>query len=285
MYPKVLEADPDRNWYGEDYLESEKYIHTYLHKDYKIKMHSHQFYEINIIVGGKGRHYISDTSIPTAVGDVFVIPPEIPHGYFTKEKLDIYHILLKKDFFNRYREELVQLPSYNLLFDFEPLLRQFSGVNFNLNIGIKHLDSFEKELESIRKAEEKKLYMYQNILVLNLISKLGSLFDKRMHDSSTQQNLEIISIMEYIKENLSGKLLLSQIARFGNMSTATLNRRFNELIGVSPMQYVTNCRVLRAKELLEEKKLNKTEIAQICGFYDLVHMNKCLLKYGNKTLL
>ena len=54
----------------------------------------------------------------------------------------------------------MQLPSYNLLFDFEPLLRQFSGVNFNLNIGIKHLDSFEKELESIRKAEEKKLYMY-----------------------------------------------------------------------------------------------------------------------------
>lgn len=278
MYPQKIETDPDRIWYGEDYFESEKYIHSYLHKNYRTKMHSHQFYEINIVINGEGRHYISDSSIPAMVGDVFVIPPSISHGYFTENSLDIYHILLKTDFFNRYREELVQLPGFDLLFDFEPSIRRFSGTNFNLNIDSSHFSSIEKDLKNIKEAEDEGLYMYQNILVLSLISRLGKMFNKRINKASSQENLEIITIMEYIKNNLGNKIVLSDIAKFCSMSTSTLNRRFKEFLGVSPMQYVINCRVSIAKELLQENRLSKTEIAQVCGFYDLVHMNKCLAK-------
>jgi AraC family transcriptional regulator len=64
------------------------------------------------------------------------------------------------------------------------------------------------------------------------------------------------------------------IAEFSNMSKATLNRRFNESVGMSPMNYVLSCRVAKAKELLADGNVNKTEIANICGFYDTAHMNK-----------
>lgn len=278
IYPLKIDIDPYCDWYGEDYLENEKFVRAYLHKDYQTKMHSHQFYEINIIISGNGRHYISDTSIPATVGDVFVIPPNIPHGYFSEATLDIYHILIKNDFINRYREELLQLPAFNMLFDFEPLLRRFSGTNFNLNIGINRLDAVKKDLDNIQNAENEHHYLYENVLVLELIAKLGKLFKKRMFDTDTYENTQIIRIMEYIKENLGEKLTLSKIAKFGNISTATLNRRFKELLGQSPMQYVMNCRIILARELIEEKRLNKTEIAQVCGFYDLVHLNKCLAK-------
>ena len=276
MYPQRIENDPDCQFYSEDYLEKEKFVHVYLHSDYKNKMHSHQFYEINIIAGGKGRHYISESNVKANTGDVFVIPPETKHGYFTEGHLDIYHILIKSEFFSRYREELLQLPSYNLLFDFEPMLRSSSGVYMNVNIGLSHIDSILKDLERIKKAEENGLYMFENILVLSLIAKLGEHLGKKISESAENDNLEIMKIMEYIKNNLGGKLILSEIAQFGNMSTATLNRRFKEFLGLSPMQYVTNCRIAKAKELLDQKTLSKTEIAQICGFYDLVHMNKYL---------
>ena len=36
------------------------------------------------------------------------------------------------------------------------------------------------------------------------------------------------------------------------------------------------CRILKAKELLKQKKFSKTEIAQICGFFDITHLNKYL---------
>ena len=278
MYPEKIDNDLNIKWYGEDYLNKEKYVHVYLHQNYKDKMHSHQFYEINIIVNGKGRHYISDTNVKAITGDVFVIPPEISHGYFTDDRLDIYHILIKKDFFSRYKEEISQIPFYNLLFDFEPMLRSVSGVNMHVNIGLSQFHSIIEDLEYIKNVENNSLYMFENILVLTLVSKLASLFEKNIFEDAKSESVEIIKIMDYIKNNLDVKLSLSDIAKVGNMSIASLNRKFKEYLGLSPMQYVIKCRIAKAKELLDQKNLSKTEIAQICGFYDLVHMNKYFLK-------
>jgi len=282
MYPKKLEFDPYRVWFDEEYLDNDKFVNVYLHEDYDVKMHSHQFYEINIIINGDGRHYIGDTDLAAHTGDVFVIPPEIPHGYYTNGRLDIYHILIKNVFLSRYREELLELPGYDILFNFEPLIRQFSGTEMNLNISTVKLEEIKKELENIRFAEENGRYFYENILILNFISKLGKLLNKKLKNDngSTRENREIIAVMEYIKDNLGNKITLSKIAKFGNMSTATLNRRFREYLNISPMEYVTKCRVNLARELIDEKKCTKAEIAQICGFYDSVHMNKTLIKFG-----
>jgi transcriptional regulator GlxA family with amidase domain len=60
------------------------------------------------------------------------------------------------------------------------------------------------------------------------------------------------------------------------MSVATLTRHFREVLQTSPMQYVTACRISLARELLATGKLNKTEIAHSCGFFDVSHMNKYL---------
>lgn len=119
--------------------------HLLYHQYFFQQMHSHQFYEINIITKGEGRHYIADTYLPATVGDVFVIPPEVSHGYFTLDTLDIAHILLTKSFVSRYREELLEIPGYDLFFEIEPSLRQNSGTNFNLNMNIEQLNKITKK--------------------------------------------------------------------------------------------------------------------------------------------
>lgn len=278
MYPEKLENHHDRFWFGDDYLDAEAFANCYIHKDYIFKMHSHQFYEINIITKGSGRHYISDTYLPATVGDVFVIPPEVPHGYFTFDTLDIAHILLKKSFIQRYREELLQIPGYDLFFNIEPSLRRNSGANLNLNIDIEQLNKIKRKIEKIKRIEQQKQHMYVNILVLGLISEISVDFHKKIKHlpDYSCENKDIINIMEYIKQHLDSKLSLHTIAANHNMSIATLNRRFNDLLRTSPMNYVLECRIQKAEELIEENKYNRTEIAQLCGFYDLSHMNKCL---------
>lgn len=280
MYPEKLENNPVRSWFGDDYLDSEIFAHCYIHKNYIFKMHAHQFYEINIITKGEGRHYIADTNLPATVGDIFVIPPDVSHGYFTFDSLDIAHILLKKSFIHRYREELLQIPGYDLFFDIEPSLRQNSGTNFNLNLDIEHLNKVKRKLEQIINIEQQKKYMYVNILVLGLISEISAAFHKKIKHLSNDfyENKDVINIMEYIKKNLDNKLSLHTIATDNNMSIATLNRRFNDLLKTSPMNYVLDCRIQKAMELIDEHKYSRTEIAQLCGFFDLSHMNKCLNK-------
>ena len=142
MFPKALEFEKGTVYYREQDCFGENpahLVHAYPHPDYKLKLHAHQFCEINVIVSGEGRHYIGDTSLPARVGDVFIIPPETPHGYFSEERLDISHILLRAELMHRYREELAALPAFSLLFDIEPQLRRSSGRSYNLHVHSREL--------------------------------------------------------------------------------------------------------------------------------------------------
>ena len=258
---------------SEYFYEKFNYIHTYLHKNYKYRMHSHQFYEINIIASGKGQHYIEDSCINTTAGDVFVIPPGTNHSYHSEVALDVYHILIKNDFLDRYSEELIHLDGFNILFDIEPKIRLTSGKNLNLNIGAPGLQVVKSELEHMINVEHSGKYVYLNALTLAFICRLCD----RISDSVSAVNeSEIVNVMNYIRNNLDKKLTVAELAVRAGMSPSTLNRPFRDMIGTSPMSYVMSCRVARARELIKDGGTSKTDIAAICGFYDIAHMNKYL---------
>ena len=41
--------------------------------------------EIDLIVSGSGIHQIANQSIPCTVGDIYVLQPDVPHGFFVKD--------------------------------------------------------------------------------------------------------------------------------------------------------------------------------------------------------
>lgn len=75
-------------------------------------------------------------------------------------------------------------------------------------------------------------------------------------------------VIEYIKENLDRNLSLIQLAELVQMSPNYFVRLFKQSTGVTPYQYVLNCRINKAKELLKDHKLTLAEISQQLGFYD-----------------
>lgn len=275
MYPDKLEYDQGNKFFSEeDFFEGDfNYIHTYLHIDYKYRMHSHQFYEINMISEGCGRHYIENNFLDTAVGDVFVIPPGVNHGYYSDKKLNIYHVLIKSEFFSRYAEELSQINGFDILFDIEPQIRLTAGKTLNLNIGDYMVPVFKDALEEMISIEKSGNYVYLNALTMAFVCRLC----ERMCGAVSQScEKDIVGVMEYIKNNLDAKITLDLLAGFAHMSPATLNRRFRAVTGHSPMDYVLSCRVSKARKLISENTRGKTDIANICGFYDVSHMNKYL---------
>ena len=72
----------DAKYFLSDEQKKQVMLFCYFHKnDFPIQMHSHEFYEINIIAEGTGRHYIENNSYPITSGDFFIIPPNVRHGY------------------------------------------------------------------------------------------------------------------------------------------------------------------------------------------------------------
>lgn len=277
MYPKKLEDDKNCAYFPEtEYFNGKfKMIHTYLHTDYRCRMHTHQFYEINIIISGTGKHYIENTVLDTRPGDVFVIPPGISHGYFSENRLDIHHVLIKTEFLMRYREELAEIDGFELLFDIEPQIRQSTGKNLNLNVGTHMTPPFTEDLEQMVRVEADGRYVFLNALTLAFICKLCERLNGAVSASCEK---DIVSVMEYVRQNLDSKLSLNLLARMAHMSVPTLNRRFRAVTGQSPMNYVLSCRIAKAKQLIGENRMSRTDTALACGFYDLAHMNKYLGK-------
>jgi AraC-like DNA-binding protein len=61
---------------------------------------------------------------------------------------------------------------------------------------------------------------------------------------------------------------VEELAGILRLHRSTLSRRFAQVVGVSPVQYLTSLRVQNAMSLLKESAMPVAEIARQCGFND-----------------
>ncbi|MFI6479276.1 GlxA family transcriptional regulator [Nonomuraea sp. NPDC050663] len=73
-------------------------------------------------------------------------------------------------------------------------------------------------------------------------------------------------VLRWIGEHLDRPLTLAEIAAMAGMSTRTLNRRFREQTGTTPLKWLNRARVRRAQHLLESGDEPVERIAVQVGF-------------------
>ncbi|MEH1870274.1 AraC family transcriptional regulator [Nostoc sp.] len=76
---------------------------------------------------------------------------------------------------------------------------------------------------------------------------------------------QLREVINYIYDNLALELTLVELASLVNMSSYSFCRWFKRLMGLSPHQYVIQCRIERAKFLLTYTQLPIIEIALQVG--------------------
>jgi AraC family transcriptional regulator, activator of mtrCDE len=67
---------------------------------------------------------------------------------------------------------------------------------------------------------------------------------------------------------------LSSLARVAGMSRSVFSQRFTEVMGISPIQYLTSWRILQAKLLLQERRLSVAAVAEMMGYKSEVAFRK-----------
>ncbi len=283
MYPKTLPPMiSPRTWAHANMFKSGndmEFTKSYYHRtNSTINMHNHNFYEINIITEGNGRHYIENNNCEALPGTVFVIPPGISHGYYANRHLCVYHIIVGYPFIERYSPELSALPGYSLLFEIEPLLRGEYDSNLFLSLDETELEKLTplfNRLCSLEVSTYKGKFVMKNSLVLELISILSEKISGQIHNPvSLHKNpysTPVIRSMEYIRNHYNEKIAFKSLAEKLNMSYSTFLRHFSEICGMSPGQYLNNCRLDKAREMLTHTEKNILDIAIECGYYDSSH--------------
>ena len=272
-----------------NFIRANQVVTSFSYKEYSIPLHSHDFYEINIVLKGKGSHQIGANSKAFQVkqGDVFVIPPMVAHSYFNTERLEVYHILLKSEFIRTIKPESSNTPGFLQLMEIEPFLRQSSNSCF-LHLSQPQLDELQGDFKFIEKNSifnADQFSQLEKYTALKIIHYLSYLLYEQNNKTTTKKEKyseQILNTLEYISKNYSKKITINLLANRLYLSKSTFLRHFQSICGCSPMEYLREYRLKEALGLLENSTLSKSEIASFCGFYDLSHLEKAVRLHRDK---
>ncbi len=90
-------------------------------------------------------------------------------------------------------------------------------------------------------------------------------------------------VINYINDHLNRDLHLAELANLGQMSPYYFSRLFKQSTESTPHNYVTKCRIEKAKQLLKRQDLSIAYISQQVGFNDQSHFSKTFCKIVGVT--
>lgn len=85
---------------------------------------------------------------------------------------------------------------------------------------------------------------------------------------------ELQRVMTYIDTHLVDEISTTTLAEIAGLSVSQFNRRFRQLLRLSPMEYVLSLRVQEAQRLLATTRRAVGDIAAAAGFCDQSHLTK-----------
>lgn len=288
MCPNTLDKNAEYNYYHWQFFKNHLNItRSFIDKNYNIGMHEQEFYEVNIIVKGKGMHYILNNKISTKVGDVFVIPPHTPHGYQGGEGFDVFHLLLSDDFINKHFTDLQQLPSFSTLFSAEPLMRTSTSKTLHLSLTknqFKHANKLLGELLSLQDLNNPYECLKSTNLTMILLTYFCEVYSNNFSQAKNlTKDQYFMSTLSYIHEHYHEKISLTKLVELSQMSRSSYINKFKKICNMSPVSYLNKTRIKAAENLLLNTSIPIAEIAFKTGFYDCAHFTKMFVSEKNIT--
>jgi transcriptional regulator GlxA family with amidase domain len=81
-------------------------------------------------------------------------------------------------------------------------------------------------------------------------------------------------VIRHVEEHFSATVSMAEMARLAGLSPTHFNRRFRQLVRMTPTAYLRAVRVQRARTLLVTTSKPLAEIATLTGFTDQSHFTK-----------
>jgi len=272
-----IRIDDHDHWRLQDSFYYGDYVtHGYTNANYSVEKHSQAFYELNIITRGSGTHWFGERTYPAIKGDVFIIPPNILHGYDGGEGFDVYHLLLSPSFMQKNSLSLSRLSAYSTLFHIDPMMRERVSDNLHLHLCDRDFDDvnvFLEQMEAIDESERICDGILSEAFATVVITKLCEVYarlDRERTEDDADSNF--VKSLSYIYENYSRDITIDELVKMANMSRTAYLTKFKRVTGTTPGRLQAQIRIEAAKQLLCDPTRSLGQIAAEVGCYDTSHL-------------
>jgi len=157
----------------------------------------------------------------------------------------------------------------------------FDDRNFEICSDIlKALNTFAFESSKSMMNSDITLAAQTEIITHWLIrSIIGETLDMR----AISDDYSVARAQHYIELHFAENITVSALAKLGCVSESTFNRRFKKETGRTPIEYLIDIRIDRAKKLLRRKSLSVTDVAMRCGFGTGAHFTSSFVQKTGVT--
>lgn len=104
-----------------------------------------------------------------------------------------------------------------------------------------------------------------------------------MDISAGHTDEDVIRVQTWLGENYASPINMNDTAQQFGISVRTLNRKFKQVTGATPLQYLHSIRADAARDLINNTNLSLSEIMERVGYYDTSHFNKIFAKQFGVT--
>ena len=222
--------------------------------------HHHDHYEVFLIWSGSLHYRVEGRSYHMTNGDILLIPPGDRHQPETEQGTCERVVLwIDRDCFRRF-------PT----FGFDPTGCFDSGgccLRFDDEITMRigellercHRERGSEDLGSSIMAETA---MLQALVLINRLHRKATQGERRTRSGSL-----VGGVLEYINSHFSEELTLDSLAGRFFISKYHLSREFGRIVGIPVHRYITQKRLVVAKQMLSEG-LPSSVVYHHCGFGD-----------------
>jgi AraC-like DNA-binding protein len=248
------------------------------------RWHSHEEYELHLIVSTKGKAFVGDYIGDFGPGSLFLCGPNLPHNWVTDdigapEVVDTRDMLFQ---FNQVSVDSLKegFPEFRELD--ELLERSRGGIEFaNFDLAFAR-----KSLTDIRNA-------HGAMRVLKAMSFLLMIKDhpnqKRLSVANVSypnfktSTSSIAEVVDFITEHFAEDISLSKAADMAAMSQTAFARNFQKFTGSKFSEFVTRVRIGQACSMLQATDLRVATICHEVGYNNLANFNRHFLKIKQMT--
>lgn len=224
-------------------------------------------YVIHLVVSGSGTVESMGNKARLSSGDCFICYPDTEFSYCADKKDPWEYAWIG--------------------FDGTDAAMILSSTDFTRDAPfIRQIPHYSEILEKIRNIYEARGNGFSNtIRMTGLLYQLLSHFieDSVKEPVSSVAQLYVKAAAKYISENYGDPLSIEDIADYVGVSRSQLFRSFEQVMGMSPKEYLTDFRIKQACHLLESTTLSVTAIANSLGFDNSLYFSKAFRKVRNQS--
>lgn len=241
--------------------------------------------DIGIVLEGEATHLIGGEKQRLIRGDIYCVPPHIPHSLINHGKLRICDISFYPDVIAPWLSGLREVQGFK---EFISLRKPAdSEWKFKAKMHLTPEDmAFIEERIFIMWNEDDLLKPGYRLMLKTELVELIVILSRLFHSYNQAVSINysrLSGAISYIRKHYLQQISRKDLATLCKLSPSHFDRLFRKMYKVSPKEYIIQLRLQQAKKLLQEPGRTIVQVAHETGFQDSNFFSRLFKKHFNIT--